>query len=231
MSNSTPPKKYTKVNGVMKLNPEYKTWKEAQSGGGAASTVVSSAQALPIVSSMEDHEALNEIVVQGGGAEWALAESTNATIEMMQEPEICLAAGMAPDTMVDELGAILNKYEVPMGLMNKLMLLSEYQALEFIIDDSGSMSMLSDTVDLQTGRPQTRWKEAQARLKEMVEILAYVPFQKIDIGFLNRHDRVILERKGRDPATFLADAYRRIDAVFVNGPSGEPQPSKRFVIP
>lgn len=42
-----------------------------------------------------------------------------ATIEMMQEPEISLEAGMQPDEMVDELGAILGKYEVPMGLMNK----------------------------------------------------------------------------------------------------------------
>lgn len=38
---------------------------------------------------------------------------------MMQEPEISLEAGMQPDEMVDELGAILGKYEVPMGLMNK----------------------------------------------------------------------------------------------------------------
>ena len=37
----------------------------------------------------------------------------------MQEPEISLEAGMQPDEMVDELGAILGKYEVPMGLMNK----------------------------------------------------------------------------------------------------------------
>ena len=44
-----------------------------------------------------------------------------ATIEMMQEPEICLQAGMQPDEMVDELGAVLAKYEVPMGLMNKRM--------------------------------------------------------------------------------------------------------------
>jgi hypothetical protein len=37
--------------------------------------------------------------------------------------------------MVDELGALLNKYEVPMGLMNKLMMLSEYQVLEFMIGE------------------------------------------------------------------------------------------------
>ncbi len=216
---SSPPKKYTKINGVMKLNPEYKKWKDAQDGVAPSSSVVS-AQALPIVSSMQDHEELNEIVVNGGGAEWALAESTNATIEMMQEPEIALAAGMTPDSIVDELGAILNKYEVPMGLMNKLMMLSEFQSLEFIIDDSGSMSMLSDTVDIQTRQPQTRWKEAQKRLKEMVEVLAYVPFNKIDICFLNRPDHVVLERGGRDPKTFLADAYSRIDSVFRQGPMG-----------
>lgn len=217
---SSPPKKYTKINGVMKLNPEYKKWKDAQNGGPSPSSNVVSSQALPIVSSMQDHEELNEIVVNGGGNEWALAESTNATIEMMQEPEISLAAGMTPDAMVDELGAILNKYEVPMGLMNKLMMLSEFQSLEFIIDDSGSMSMLSDTVDMKTRQPQTRWQEAQIRLKEMVEILAYVPFNKIEICFLNRPDRVVLERGGRDPKTFLADAYSRIDTVFRKGPMG-----------
>jgi hypothetical protein len=60
---------------------------------------------------------------------------------MMQDPEICLEAGMTADTMVNKLGGILNKYKVPMGLMNKLMMLSEFQSLEFIMDDSGSMTV------------------------------------------------------------------------------------------
>ena len=72
--------------------------------------------ALPIVANMDDHMKLNEDL----GQDIPLAESTDATIEMMQEPEICLEAGMQADTMVDELGAILGKYEVPMGLMNKV---------------------------------------------------------------------------------------------------------------
>ena len=53
------PKKYVKINGIMKLNPEYKKWKEAQSSK-PATTVLSSSQALPIVSSMEDYEKLND---------------------------------------------------------------------------------------------------------------------------------------------------------------------------
>jgi len=91
--------------------------------------------------------------------------------------------------------------------------------LEFMIDDSGSMTLTSDTVDLQ-GRPQTRWDEAKIRLKEMVEVLAYVPFNQIVVVFLNRTDVVSLTRNGRDPKTFLADAYRQIDGVFTRPPAG-----------
>jgi hypothetical protein len=38
----------------------------------------------------------------------------------MQDPDFCADAGMNPETMVDELGSVLAKYEVPMGLMNKV---------------------------------------------------------------------------------------------------------------
>jgi hypothetical protein len=65
---------------------------------------------------MDDHAQLNSDL----GTNLPLAESTDATIEMMQEPEFSADAGMNPDTMVDELGSVLSKYEVPMGLMNKV---------------------------------------------------------------------------------------------------------------
>lgn len=217
---SPPPKKYIRVSGVMKMNPAYKKWKEREGGGAPATTVQNPDNALPVISSMDDYEKFNEDVKVSGGAEFLLAESTNATIEMMQEPEICLEAGMQPDEMVDELGNIMSKYEVPMGLMNKLMMLSELQSLEFIIDDSGSMMCQSDTKNPQTGKFNTRWQEAHQRLKEMVEILAYVPFNQIGIEFLNRKDRIALQRNGKNPRNFLADAYRQIDQQFVKNPSG-----------
>lgn len=88
------PKKYVKVNGIMKLNPEYKRWREQQGGGAPATTVARPSMALPIVSSMEDHEKLNDAMVAQGQPEIPLAESTSATIEMMQEPEISVDAGM-----------------------------------------------------------------------------------------------------------------------------------------
>lgn len=190
------PKKYTKVNGIMKLNPEYKKWKDAQNaatpggGGTPATTVLNSAQALPIVSSMDDHAQMNEDL----GQDVPLAESTNATIEMLQEPEISLEAGLQPDDMIDQLGALMARYEIPIGLTNKLMMLSEYQSLEFIIDDSGSMQCNTDSNDPATNKPMTRWREAHMRLREMVEILAYVPFEQIGIEFLNRKDRLTFKK-------------------------------------
>jgi hypothetical protein len=214
------PKKYIKINGIMKLNPEYKRWKESQGGGAPATTVAKPSVALPIISNMDDHIELNENMAAQGQPGVPLAESTNVTIEMMQEPEISGGAGMSAETMVDELGAIMNKYEVPMGLMNKLMMLTEYQVLEFMIDDSGSMTLNSDTVDPMTRRPQTRWQEAKTRLIDLLEILAHVPFNQIVVVFLNRSDVISLQRGGRDPKSFYDDAVRQVEGVFARLPAG-----------
>jgi hypothetical protein len=221
-----PPKKYAKINGVTKLNPDYLAWKQAHDDGGGngmmipATTVAYPDQALPVVTNMDDHAVLCQVSVAAGGQEVPLSESTEATIEMMQEPEISLEAGMQPDVMVDALGAVLSKYEVPMGLMNKLLLLSEFQALELMVDDSGSMSQLSDTVDARTRAAQTRWQEAHSRLKAMIEILAHVPFTSIHIIFLNRSDHVMIVRNGRDPQTLLREVYPQIDHAFARPPVG-----------
>ena len=214
------PKKYVKVNGIMKLNPEYKKWKESQNTGPAATakpvtTVARPSQALPIVSSMEDYEQLNDDI-----GEIPMAESTSATIEMLQDEDISADAGLNPEDMIDELGKLLVKYEIPIGLTNKLMCLSEYQSLEFIIDDSGSMTLQTDSFDPITKRPYTRWAEAQMRLKEMIEVVAYVPFEQIGIEFLNRKDRISIKRNGRSPEALLKDSQAQIDNVFRKGPYG-----------
>merc|ERR1712224_185134 len=80
--------------------------------------------------------------------------------------------------------------------------------------------MTSDTINPFTQKWNTRWEDAQQRLKEMVEILAYVPFQQIGIEFLNRKDRVTLKRNGMSPTAFLEGAVQQIDAQFARGPSG-----------
>jgi hypothetical protein len=118
------------------------------------------------------------------------------------------------------LGAILSKYEVPLGLMNKLMMLSEFEILEFIIDDSGSMGLPSDMLDPRTRQAFTRWQEAQYRLKEMMEVLAHVPFNKAEICFLNRPTRLSFVRNGRTPQALVQDMYTQIDQAFTARPAG-----------
>ena len=96
---------------------------------------------------MEDYEAYNAIT----RVEHELSDSTASTFEMIQDPEIASQIGLSSDETIDQLGRIFAKYEIPIGLMNKLMELREYDMLEFIIDDSGSMTHHSDTtVDLYT---------------------------------------------------------------------------------
>lgn len=66
--------------------------------------MTNSGEALAVVTSMNDHMAFNQVNSFGGGKEVPLAESTSATIEMMQEPEMAMQAGMSSDTAIDELG-------------------------------------------------------------------------------------------------------------------------------
>jgi len=220
---SPQPKKYVKVDGIMKLNPEYKVWKARQNAASTppgvtpapATTVPNSNYALPIVSNMEDYEKLNNDL-----GPTPLAEATNASLEMMQDEDLAKDAGMEADEMIDKLGEILGKYEVPIGLTNNLMMLSEFQSLEFIIDDSGSMQLRTDSSDPITKQPLTRWQEAHQRLKEMMEILAYVPFMQIGIEFLNRKGRISIKREGRTPEQLIIDANQKIDSAFARGPSG-----------
>merc|ERR1712232_490783 len=87
-----------------------------------------------------------------------------------------------------------------------------------IIDEPGSMRLNTDSVDPKTNEPLTRWWEAHHRLKEMIEIIAYVPFEQIGIEFLNRTDRIVLTKQGRSPREFLNDAYAKIDTVFHRSP-------------
>lgn len=212
-----PPKKYVKIDGVMQLNPEYKAWKARQ--GEQATTAKNPEKALPVVTNMDDHMELNEVSQAADGTSIPLSPATDTTIEMMQEDDITDEVGLSSESMVDELGRIFAKYEVPMGLMNKLMMLSEYNALEFIVDDSGSMTLESDTTD-SFGRTQTRWQEAWSRVKSMVEVLAYVPTPVIRIGFLNRERIVEFKHSGETPEKFLERAYKQIDDEFRNGPMG-----------
>jgi hypothetical protein len=77
-------------------------------------------------------------------------------------------------------------------------------------------------IDKQTNRRLTRWQEAIQRMEALIEIIAYVPIQKIRIKFLNEGRVIERVREGsaigETPAVFIE--YMRNQLSLAKGPSG-----------
>ncbi|STX28562.1 Uncharacterised protein [Legionella beliardensis] len=139
--------------------------------------------------------------------------------------------------LLDGLSNVFARYEVPIGLVNKLLALTEY-SLNFIIDDSGSMNTPSDLpmtaahpAVRQMRDPQgrraavqgklTRWEEAEDRIHIMLDMLAYLPINTIRLSFLNNvASNLVLSHAGKTPEQFAAEYHQKISQLFSNKPSG-----------
>eukprot|EP01063_Lacrimia_lanifica_P032444 TRINITY_DN5549_c0_g2_i4.p1 TRINITY_DN5549_c0_g2~~TRINITY_DN5549_c0_g2_i4.p1 ORF type:complete len:506 (+),score=139.51 TRINITY_DN5549_c0_g2_i4:92-1609(+) len=240
--------KYHFVNGVMQMNPAYQQQQAAQ-GTPAANTAPP--QALAVVASMDDANHANALHMEAHGAPMQFAPSTQASVDIMQRDEYLQRfqspSGFQAGEVLDQLTARFARYEIPLGMLNKLCMLSEY-SLNLIVDDSGSMNNVTDsnTDELgdymrqrvggaaratapPQGRQLTRWQEAQDRVHTILDLLTYVPTGDIEVGFLNRQDRVHLTRRGNTPEQFAADAHSQVAAAFRQPPSGQ-TPTKRALL-
>jgi len=238
------PKKYTFDNGVMKINPDYTAWKAAQSGGSVPPPKPAGQEPLAIVSSMGDVADASEQQYQATGTSLQLAESTTATMEIIQDEEFTeefqQPGGVDGSEILDGLAELFSKYEVPLGLINKLLALQMYH-LRFIVDDSGSMkaqtdSMLSDASDhvlrgltRSATQPMNRWQEAETRLHNMIDILAYIPTKSIEIRFMNASNIISLQRTGKTVDQFTEDAHTQIANTFSSIPVKYKTPTLRVM--
>lgn len=134
------------------------------------------------------------------------------------------------EQMQKELEETLERYEVPAGMLSKLMGLQNYALAEILVDDSARMNELSDveiTLSIQQ-RPQlpkekgylTRWAEAKERIMQMMEFVAYIPTAPTFlVCFLNRSDEFELKRQAREaPQDFLERVERVLDNAFDKKP-------------
>lgn len=226
-------KKYITVNGVLMKNPNY----QKGNSPSAPKPPQPATPPLAVVSSVDDLLSANEVQVNATGIPVTQAFSTEASIDIMQDPEL-LAEFRSPvaldsSEILEKLGEEFAKYEVPVGMLNKLLAIRERQ-LNFIIDDSGSMSAPSD-VELKDGttyllrgmtpregQMMTRWQEVQDRLHIMVDLLAYIPTTKpMTISFLNSPQKLNLDRSGLTPDEYKERTHALItDAFTTNRPSG-----------
>ncbi|MDX1900715.1 MAG: hypothetical protein SFW66_01765 [Gammaproteobacteria bacterium] len=223
-------KKYIFENGVMKLNPAYKE--------AGPSTIANPQQALAVVSSTNDIADASQTQMNATGKPMQLSDATQASMEIMQDQEYLdkfkVQGNLDGGELLDGLSNIFAKYEVPIGLVNKLLALSEYE-LNFIVDDSSSMGCGSDaprdgaSVQMKQklgannsffGNSLTRWEEAEDRLHVMIDMLAYIPIDKLTISFLNRNDKLVLNHAGKTPQQYADEAHRAISQAFSRAASG-----------
>lgn len=243
MSSASPCPKYIFVNGIMKLNPVYD-----QPGAGpkasAPSTVSDPSRSLAVLSTMGDVMAATSASPLGADGQPSLrmSESTTCSLEIMQDGDFLSKFGKGATIdggeLLDKISQVFAKYEVPIGLVNKLLALSQY-SLHFIIDDSGSMGSDSDQPiahatkflrDRQTGNkrvtsPQyqekmSRWEEAEDRMHILISILALIPTGPVTISCLNNSTVLRLQHQGQGPDVFESDAHNKITNLFSMVPRG-----------
>jgi hypothetical protein len=141
-------RKYILKNNVLTLNPDFETSRHAS--GNSKQKTSSSAVAAPVVplaiiSSQNDLFMIQNIQTENGIIiEEDLPSSTVETIRYMQTTEYNTYFSVPSDrNLFDELCTYFIRYEVPIGLLTKLLVLRNYR-LNFMVDDSGSMSSETD---------------------------------------------------------------------------------------
>ncbi|MBA3660321.1 MAG: hypothetical protein H0W64_01190 [Gammaproteobacteria bacterium] len=226
--------KYIFENGVMKINPEFKAQQVNQ---GQPSTT--NPNALAIVSSMDDVLVASEQQKRLTQRPIQLSDATTSSIDIMQSSDFTnkfQVGQMQSGDCIDGISKIFSQYEVPLGLVNKLLTLSQMgYKLNFIVDDSGSMGQPSNITVAEAcphlkmrlqnqGRPLnsplSRWEEAEDRIHIMMDMLAFIPSKTVTVSFLNRPTSIILEHQGNSPAEFARMAHQRLDAEFQQAPYG-----------
>ena len=217
----TVPKYVKKSNGVHAYNP---AWKPAT--GGADQEIQlppfqNQATALPVVSApMEDDKyhyfPEDEEIVIAPSYQVAVADYT----QMVEDQEIVVNGTGGSADLLHDLNHVFAKYEVPAGMLSKLLLLKNFEIGEIIVDDSGSMSAYTDAKGPK-GEIITRWVEAKYNIFRMFEVMAYVIVPVFYVKFLNR--QVVLEFKkesGETPDSYIARVKRELEEVFIHSPAG-----------
>ena len=175
-----------------------------------APEMINAATALPVVTSVSEQQ----VHLPGSKC----AESVAASAEIFADEEVAYQVGCS--NPLQRLQALFARYEVPVGLLNKLMGLSDYQIMEMIVDDSGSMNSETDSY-LPNGRPMTRWQEVHQRLTQMFEIIALVPTPAIYVRFLNRPQVMeCTHPHGEPPEAYLQRVIGMLNQMWMQPPMG-----------
>jgi hypothetical protein len=209
------PPKFIEENGVRKLNPAFKTWQLQQGSNNNRTINVPPSQnqftALPTISGF------NDLSFLGQNTQFSEAVICNQQIIRDDDDSWKNAGFKNADQYMAQISSYFTKYEVPIGMFNKLMGLSDFNFIEFIIDDSGSMGLFSDYGNGNV----TRWKEAHDRLLQMLEIMTLIPIPPTYVRFLNRSEIIeIIRLPNESQNCFFERITGLVTKSFATGPQG-----------
>jgi hypothetical protein len=227
---STTEPKYIFENGVMKINPKYGNFP------GVAPQSLPNALAVP--QTTEDVFAGNEAYTKATGQNMEMPDTFVQTVTIIQDDyylkQFNSATNLDGSKIIEELCTVFAKYEIPIGLMNKLLALHQY-VLHFLIDDSGSMCSHTDvplrdaTEHILSKLPHvpeasvmmSRWQEAENRLHIFIDFIAFIPVKGIKVTFLNNKSELSFHHEpGRTPAEFRTYMHNQVTQAFSKGPHG-----------
>ncbi len=125
------------------------------------------------------------------------------------------------DAILKKITDLFMMYEVPVGLLDKLLELSDYD-INIVLDDSGSMGSETDSIVKQAcpfmrkhisrgdNEKMTRWEEQEDRLHIMLDFLLYVPTGTVTIHFMNRDDKITLKHSEMEPGKLTEYAHDQL---------------------
>jgi hypothetical protein len=173
---------------------------------GIMNNPINQTSALPTISTFDNNK--------------QLAESTLASQEILTDEDVSKNYNNSAENAMQQITKIFTKYQIPIGLLNKLLGISDFKFIEMLIDDSGSMNTNIEYKN-SSGNFMTRWNEVHVRIMQMFEILAYVPFPPAYVRFLNRPDIIeIIKQNNETPEMFIQRITHIFNNVFSILPSG-----------
>lgn len=226
---SEKPKKYVFIDGVMKLNPAFTAYQNATNPTATPTPPTGPSQSLAVVSSMEDIMDATELQADSTGTPMQMSPSTASAMQNLQDTSFTSEFHNGTEIdgceLLEELTDYFVQFEVPVGMINKIVALKEYR-LNFIIDDSGSMRAPTDVylVDATPyvlrgavpppGVKMTRWQEAENRMHILMDIISFIPTKLITITFMNAPEVITLQHDGKSLDGFRTEAHAKIVAAF-----------------
>jgi len=222
------PTKYIFENGVMKLNPAY------LAATNQTTTVANPSEALAVLSSTTDVMELQE----KNNYQVTMSDASISSMEMMMGDvgfaQAFNASSIDSNQVMDDLTRTFARYEIPIGMINKLLALMEYK-MKFRLDNSASMNEPTEVIrknaisdELKNRfkannsgeRTMTRWLELEDLLHVYMDILAYIPTKPITLTFLNGTQTIQLTHDNMTPDQFKANAHQKISDAFARGAAG-----------